>query len=660
MGRSGLALLAGAWALAGQSAWAAPPPVEDYGKLPAVEQMRLSPSGDKIAYITVENEARALVVRQVGGPVLIAAAAGSTKLQDAVWLDDDHVLVETSTTMNVDPSAAVSKIEVGRSTMINLKTRKALKVFDGQAKILHATYGYFGHSTEGARTFAYFGAVTLTASGDPFADFGTNTGDITHSHTDLYKVDVDTGHAQIVSGGTERLDTTWVVNDAGAVLSTEQYDQRNGHWRLRAGGPDGGRIAEAVDPARDIDVEGLGRTRGSVLVNRPAGADGDFKLIEYQAREGDQGVPPFGDEGIADELRDPATGLLIGGVTNSDNPKTILFDPALQTKFDKVKSAFAGEIVTLASATAALDRMVLFTQGPGDSGTYFLVDYPTRKIEAIAWAYPTILQGAVGVTKVVEYKAADGLAMQGILTLPPGLEAKRLPLVVMPHGGPEDRDYVTFDWWAQAFASRGYAVFQPNFRGSNGFGKAFRDAGYGQWGRKMQTDISDGVAELARQGLVDPKRACIVGGSYGGYAALAGVTVQQGLYRCAVAVAGIGDIASHMVWREEKFGDSNEVTRSDHLFLGVRSSGDASLKALSPTRLADRADAPVLLIHGKDDSTVPINQSWAMRDALRAADKPVEMIELPGEDHHLSKQATRVQMLQASVAFVEKYNPPSP
>ncbi len=129
--------------------------------------------------------------------------------------------------------------------------------------------------------------------------------------------------------------------------------------------------------------------------------------------------------------------------------------------------------------------------------------------------------------------------MEGVLTLPPDKEGKNLPLVVMPHGGPiVVGDRARFDWWAQVFASRGYAVFQPNYRDTLGYGEAFRHAADGQYGRKMQTDISDGLTALATAGIIDPKRTCIVGGSYGGYAAFAGVTLQHGLYRCAVSVAG--------------------------------------------------------------------------------------------------------------------------
>jgi dipeptidyl aminopeptidase/acylaminoacyl peptidase len=229
----------------------------------------------------------------------------------------------------------------------------------------------------------------------------------------------------------------------------------------------------------------------------------------------------------------------------------------------------------------------------------------------------------------------------------------------MPHGGPWSRDYPQFDYWAQAFASRGYAVFQPNFRGSTGLGDKVYEAGYGQWGRKMQTDISDGAAELARQGVVDPQRACIVGWSYGGYAALAGVTVQHGLYRCAVAMAGVANLTEQLRYTEDEAGIDSPASRTWELFLGVKSDW-GPLRAISPASVAARADAPILLIHGVDDTVVPIAQSDQMEKALKAAGKPVERLTLKGGDHWLLREDTRMAMLKASVAFVQKYNPADP
>jgi len=297
---------------------------------------------------------------------------------------------------------------------------------------------------------------------------------------------------------------------------------------------------------------------------------------------------------------------------------------------------------------------VISTEGGGASGAYWLVDITAKSAVPLGNPYPALTPDDVASAQMVDFKASDGMALRGVLTLPTGRPAAPLPVVVMPHGGPWERDYPGFDFWAQAFAARGYAVFQPNYRGSDGYGAALRNAGKGEFGRKMQTDISDGLAELARTHAVDPKRACIVGSGFGGYAAMAGVTLQHGLYRCAVSVAGVSDLPLRMRFLDDDTGFDSPFTRYWKLFLGPRSSWDD----LSPIRHADQADAPILLIHGKDDTVIPMDQSDNMEHALKASGKPVERLTLPGLDHWMLKEDARIAMIKASVAFVEKYNPP--
>ncbi|MEZ5565396.1 MAG: prolyl oligopeptidase family serine peptidase [Gammaproteobacteria bacterium] len=246
-----------------------------------------------------------------------------------------------------------------------------------------------------------------------------------------------------------------------------------------------------------------------------------------------------------------------------------------------------------------------------------------------------------------------------MLTLPPGSTEKKLPVVILPHGGPIGvYDSPGFDWWAQAYASAGYAVFQPNFRGSGGRDTNFRKAGYREWGGKMLSDIADGLAALVAEDIVDPQRACIVGASYGGYAALAGVTLQQGLYRCAVSVAGPADMPAFLSWIRRGSGTSSERLRFFLEAIGVGDTGNiGDTNRISPSELASRADAPILLIHGVDDTVVPIAQSITMEKALLDANKPCEFIRMKGADHWLSRGATRLKMLKASLAFVEQHNP---
>lgn len=231
--------------------------------------------------------------------------------------------------------------------------------------------------------------------------------------------------------------------------------------------------------------------------------------------------------------------------------------------------------------------------------------------------------------------------------------------MVFPHGGPAARDEPGFDWWAQAMASRGYAVLQVNYRGSDGYGWKFMSAGFGEWGRKMQTDLSDGVRYLASQGTIDPKRVCVVGASYGGYAALAGATLDSGVYRCAVDVSGPSDLARLITWGvdRESHRQGAGIERYWDRYMGAASHTDPHLQEISPVDHADKVAIPILIIHGKDDTVVPFEQSQEMVDALQKAGKHVELIVLQHEDHWLSRGDTREQMLQATMSFLDQNNP---
>jgi len=273
--------------------------------------------------------------------------------------------------------------------------------------------------------------------------------------------------------------------------------------------------------------------------------------------------------------------------------------------------------------------------------------------------YKDITPEDIAEVKAISYKAADGTEIPAYLTLPKGREAKNLPLIVLPHGGPAARDEPGFDWWAQAIASRGYAVLQPQFRGSDGFGLEFMTIGYGEWGRKMQSDLSAGVRTLASDGTIDPKRVCIVGASYGGYAAMAGPTLDPGVYRCAVAVAGISDPRGFVRWRASNgFGEDSSQTLYWDRFMGMKGVDDPAFDEIAPIKHIDKVTVPILLIHGKDDTVVPISQSEDFADALTDAKKDVTLVKLPGEDHWLSRAETRTEMLDATVDFLEKNNPP--
>jgi len=626
-----------------------PPPIEDYGKLPGMQSVTLSPSGQRFAYVAVANGVRRIVIVGPDGKVSDTIGVGAAKVEALSWAGDDHLLINTSKTFNLDHDTLRSKSELGAVTVVNVNTKKAFGVFQqgDQERVAPFVAGEFGAAQINGHWYGFFGAYSYdTAHTLELLD-----------ELDVYRVDLDTGRFEMAFHGDFN-SVGWLVSPQGVVDAGVYYNSATGQWTVKASQRQSAVIASGHSSFDYPHVLGYGRARDVVLLAQTAEHGQTFEEVPLA---GGAAKPAPEADGLEGAMIDPATRLWIGGSRDGDQQEAVLFDPAMHAKLAGARKAFDGYISHLASYSSDFNRLIVETDGGDDSGTYWLVDIAKHSADPIGVNYPSVVPSFVGPIKMIDYKAADGTDLHGVLTLPPGRDPKNLPLVVMPHGGPEARDYLRFDYWAQAFAARGYAVFQPNFRGSSGYSRALLEAGYGQWGRKMQTDISDGAAELVRQGIADPKRECIVGWSYGGYAAQAGVTVQHGLYRCAVSMAGVADLGMMLNYERDRAGSESQTTRYWKRFMGVSSDWtDAQVRDVSPLKLAAGADAPLLLIHGDQDVVVPIEQSQAMERALRSAGKPVEFVTLPGADHWLLEEDARVAMLKASVAFVMKYDPPDP
>ena len=302
---------------------------------------------------------------------------------------------------------------------------------------------------------------------------------------------------------------------------------------------------------------------------------------------------------------------------------------------------------------------VIYRVFDGSQTDYWLLhDNNTDSLLKLGPSRADIPQSALGRVIPFEYAARDGLTISALLTVPPQTnltDTTALPIVVMPHGGPSAYDRYDFDWLAQFFANRGYLVLQPNFRGSDGVGDAFEQAGNGEWGRKMQDDVSDGLLAMVSAGYADPDRACIVGASYGGYSALAGGAFTPDLYACVAAIAPVTDLNDMLQTARSSNGRSHWVVS---YWENVLANGEADRQTLSEVSPVDQADAykaPVLLIHGEDDTVVEFKQSRDMQRALKRADKSVELIKLRGGDHWLSDSTTRLQTLIALEGFVASH-----
>jgi dipeptidyl aminopeptidase/acylaminoacyl peptidase len=623
---------------------AGPPPLSAYGELPAVEDMDLSQDGKHVASLTKIGGKRAVVILDDQSRLIRMIEVGEEKIRSLQWIGNDHLLVMSTRTKALPREMyTAAQTEVSLGTILPLaEGSEGYWVFGGQANIFDAVLGFHGQRNTAEGWKGYFGGAEFNPS-------HRNQGSLQPS---LFAVNIAGNQTQRVAqraGPYKHAD--WVLAADGTLAATFTTEMTKGDWLIE--GPRGNVIARGTAPRFDAGLLSLGADGTTVIYQETDPETHKVRNYEVPLDGSSAPVEFLPDVAVDRYFIDQTDGRVLGYRESGGNWDYHFFAPEHQTAVRRIRRAFPQTDMRLADWTPDFSRALVRVSGDGDSGTWYLVDIAQRAAHAIGLERREIAPEQVGPVSTIAYKAADGLDLDGILTLPPGREAKGLPVVMLPHGGPHSHDVQQFDWWAQAFASRGYAVFQPNFRGSTNRDEAFERAGYGEWGKKMQSDISDGLAELARQGIVDPKRACIVGASYGGYAALAGVTLQQGVYRCAVSVAGIGDVSRMFRVENSQSGNWSFFKRSLLEELGPRSGFDA----ISPRSFAARADAPILLIHGRNDVVVPYEQSTMMANALKDAGKPHRLVELRDEDHWLSRPATRLQMLEEAVAFVEQHNP---
>lgn len=620
--------------------WAHAAPLEAYGKLPTIEDAAISPDGASFAMIQTNGEQRHVVIQKIGNLDSVRVfAVGDVKLRSIEWASSKHLLLVKTDTSRV-MSLLGPRREWAMAFVFDTETTKLRPLMTKLESAMNVIYGEPMIRTVDGRPVVFLQGVRFVGGRGRLA---------------LYQADLERGSEKLVDADMEHAND-WAVDANGQLLARSEYDPSNGRWTLRTKSQVGWKPVSTSQSLTDWpDLSGLGRDGNSVVVRQ---RENERTTLRELAKGASSWGEPLETEGLNSLLRDPADHTLIGSAgAVGDEYRYHFFDPKDQKVWTAIAKAFPDSGVRLASWSADRKRVLVRVDSPTEGPAYSLVDLDARKATWIGGEYESIKPGDIAPMKPVRFKAADGMEMTGYLTLPKGRQAKNLPLVVFPHGGPATRDFLAFDWWAQAMASRGYAVLQVNYRGSDGFGMSHLSAGFGQWGRKMQTDLSDGVAYLAGQGTIDPKRVCIVGASYGGYAALAGVTLQKDIYRCAASVGGPSDLARMIGWSRRQ----NGVTAQRYWlrFMGAENTRDEVLDEISPALLAGQASAPVLLIHGKDDTVVPLEQSRAMADALKKAGREAEFVTLDGDDHWLSRGATRLQMLRSVVAFLEKHNPPT-
>ena len=398
-------------------------------------------------------------------------------------------------------------------------------------------------------------------------------------------------------------------------------------------GLDSGFDPYAVDPDRNV-VFGFDDNGGHTALFSIA-LDGSLKRDLVLARP---------DTDVDSLIRIGRQNRVVGASYATERRQVEFFDPALKKLSASLSKAMPGlPLVSFIDASADENILLLFAGSDVDPGRYYLFDKTTRKLSEVLPARASLAGMTLATVKPVSFPAADGTQIPGYLTLPPGSDGKNLPAIVMPHGGPGDRDEWGFDWLAQYFANRGYAVLQPNFRGSTGYGSAwFQQNGFKSW-KIAIGDVNDGGRWLVKQGIADSARLGIVGWSYGGYAALQSAVVDPTLFKAIVAVAPVTDLET-LRSESENFTNYKIVDA----FIGR----GPHVREGSPAQNVDRISAPVLIFHGDRDQNVGIRESRMMASRLKDAGKQAELVEFHNLDHYLDDSIVRTGMLEKMDSFL--------
>ena len=493
---------------------------------------------------------------------------------------------------------------------------------------------------------------------------------------DLFRLNINDGSFERIALGTERT-YAWYVdregepafrfnrNRRGTVIYIHaREDRENGKIRWRKIKTIRLKRNRREEAATEFSLLAVGPTETTYYVAaRPEGEDKTgIYLYDFETDTFLETIRKHPDVDVYNAIFNRETRTLQAIYYHQDRLVMEYQDPGIQKHLEGLNVFFGDQLnVWPLMSNADGTRWLVRTLGPADAGSYHIYDTETATSNYLASNRSKLSDKAFGTTQVIKYIARDGLELTGYLTRPHNAEPGTTPpLVMVPHGGPEIRDVMTFDYDVQFLAAQGYQVFQPNFRGSSGFGQAFADLGRRQWGKDMQTDVDDAFAHLVEVGLAAPDRACIMGASYGGYSALAAATLTPNLYQCVIAVAAVSDLVDQVIWDRKQEGRDSEVYKYVVAHIGHPRRDNEELQAYSPANLAERITRPILLIHGERDRVVPIEQTEIMEKALRKADKTVTTLVLEDSSHSSRSKADRSKEYEAILEFLSRHLPVTP
>jgi len=634
------------------AAAAEPPPLEDFAREPQIFDAALSPDGRYLEWVTAVHDERAVIVLDRSVPGSKPRAVMRSDPQGRFDLSWCRFVSDTRLVCGI---TGAEKIPDGRVYVV---TRLAAVDADGKnPRELVSDEDAVGFQSQFQDDVVDWrpgksDTVLITEQENALdararamvAAGGGSIGQTTAPYPSVFELNTATGDMQVryspraplrsfVSDRHGNVRLGWGVAQNSDEMEYDVHDA--GGWHTL------------------MTVNALDRTVLEPVAICPDNPDCAYAFGSYQGRRALWRMDLTGKVAPQVEFAHPAVdveaawfsydGRLVGARYDTDRPFLYYIDPKRESIVRAVQKVMPGAFILVRDVTQDESLYLLRAMSDIDDGTFLLFDARTGSLMKLGTAYPELEHVALGRMQSISYTARDGTTIPGYLTVPPGWRPEHLPLVVMPHGGPAARDYWAFDFLRLFLVSRGYAVLQMEFRGSSGYGDDWLNVARQDWGGLTYSDIEDGARWAVKDGIADPQRMCIVGWSFGGYAALVGAVRDGDLFRCAVSIAGVSDLSL----LERQYGGRlvREQVGTD----------PEKLKAESPVRHVDSMNIPLLMIHGDRDAQSQIAQSRAMDAALTEAHKAHQYIEIPGATHQMSRESDRMILLSSIEKFLKEH-----
>jgi dipeptidyl aminopeptidase/acylaminoacyl peptidase len=678
-----LAALLGTITTAG---FAAPQPVEDFARLPQIRDVSMSPDGRHVAFISaIDDTSVVMTFDRDGGGNEYRQVAGSEPgkfdLRWCRWANNERLLCGVSgnirgkkyaeppysrmVAVNLDGSDLQvlqlrpdkANMVVATTSMQNFRFNEAPNL-SGGGRIENAInqgdmqdYRYRSQGTDKAVALynpeQQDGLIDVTP--DDRDRVLIEIDDDRDSYPTVFSLNIYSGERGVVLNENPPINN-FATDGRGEVrLGWGTTENLKTHFYARLEGEREWRALSRIDAFTSTDVLrpiSVAPWKNSI-----------YALGDYQGRDALWAIdltdkePPrllFNHPQVdAGEPLLTADKRLLGIRYDVERPYAYYETETGRSLIDRLQKQFPNKFHHIIDSNESETTFVVQSSSDVDEGTYYLFDTDEDRLQRLGTAYPELQQEFLGRMTNFVYKASDGAEVPGYLTVPSGVPSKNLPLVVLPHDGPLERDSWRFSFLRTFLASRGYAVLQMNYRGSAGYGQQWRLAAHQDWGGLPYSDIADATRWAISEGIADPKRICIAGWGFGGYAALLGAVRNNDLYRCSISIAGFSDLD---LLREHATVHQDAEYRREQI-----GSNRDKLKKDSPLKHVDKVTVPVLMVHGDKDSEVQVDQTKAMASALKRGKKAHKAVVIEGANHIFERKSDRVTLLKEVEAFLMEH-----